>query len=161
MAFYFMSRYEEYQDFQADPFGRFGFENALESQWNYDPAPHVDIAFFHFLSAIQAEHLSPKADIIASFDIDIAYQFRGRSWQRQLASALRFPSLLFERLRVLFGSKDPFDPSVTVFPFIEDLHVEHRIFWLCSKRVKGVNRQVKRRFTPFVEAIKKRQAQKT
>ena len=155
MAFYFLSRYEEYQDFKADSFGRFGFENALESQWNYDPAPHVDIAFFHFLSAIQAEHLSPKADIIASFDIDIAYQFRGRSWQRQLASALRFPSLLFERLRVLFGSKDPFDPSVTVFPFIEDLHVEHRIFWLCSKRVKGVNRQVKRRFTPFVEAIKK------
>jgi hypothetical protein len=48
MAFYFLSRYEEYQDFKADSFGRFGFENALESQWNYDPAPHVDIAFFHF-----------------------------------------------------------------------------------------------------------------
>ena len=155
MAFYFLSRYEEYQDFEADSFGRFGFDSALESQWDYDPAPHVDIAFFHFLGAIHAEHLSPQAGIIASFDIDIAYQYRGRSWQRQLASALRFPSLLFERFRVLLGSKDPFDPEETLFPFIENLHVEHRIFWLCSKRVKGVNRQVKRRFAPFVEAIKK------
>lgn len=155
MAFYFLSRYEEYQDFKADQYGRFGFYNSLESKWDYDQAPHVDIAFFHFLDTLGAAALIPQSQTIASFDIDIAFRFRGRSWKRQMASAIRFPKTLFSRFAVLFGGNDPFDPEKTVFTFLQKHRVASRVFWLCSKKVKGVNRQVKRSFLPFKETIKK------
>ena len=157
MAFYFLSRYEEYQDFHADHFGRFGFQNALESKWDYDQAPHVDIAFYHFLDVLGASSVIPQSHTIASFDVDIAYQFKGRSWQRQLASAMRFPKTFFSRLRVLVGGYDPFDPENTVFSFLQKHKVSSRVFWLCSKKVKGVNRQIKRSYPPFESAIKKSQ----
>lgn len=154
MAFYFLSRYEEYQAFDADSFGRFSYKESLEAKWAYDVAPHVDIAFYHFLCALNRVELIPNHSIIASFDIDIAYQFKGRSWRRQLASALRFPKLLWERLSVMSIGNDPFDPNRTVFSFIQNTGVQSRVFWLCSKRVKGVNRQVKRTYVPFNRAIK-------
>ena len=149
MAFYFLSRYEEYQPFESDIHGRFGYKNAIESQWETPAVPHVDRAFFHFLSAINAEHLITQAKVVATFDIDIAFQFKGRTLKRQLFSMLRFPQLLFKRMAVLFGAKDAFDPGTTVVRFVKNKNVAHRIFWLCSKRVKGVNRQVNRNYAPF------------
>ena len=154
MAFYFLSRYKEYQDFDADSFGRFSYKESLEFKWGYNVAPHVDIAFFHFLSALNQVSSIKDHGIIASFDIDIAYQFKGRSWRRQLASALRFPKLLWERITAISNGGDPFDPRKTVFNFLQNTGVSSRIFWLCSKRVKGVNRQVKRMYEPFKNAIK-------
>lgn len=154
MSFYFLSRYEEFQPFKPDIHGRFSYDNALESQWGNPSAPHVDIAFFHFLSAIHAEHLVTQANVVATFDIDIAFQFKGRTLKRQFASMLRFPQLLLKRIAVLFGAKDAFNPSTTVVPFIKNKNVEHRIFWLCSKHVKGVNRQVNRSYTAFQNQLR-------
>ncbi len=154
MAFYFLSRYEEFQPFESDNHGRFGFKNSIESQWETPSAPHVDIAFFHFLSAIHAEHLISRANVVATFDIDIAFQFKGRTLKRQIASMLRFPHLLLKRIAVLFGAEDAFDPSTTVVRFVKNKNVEHRIFWLCSKRVKGVNRQVNRNYAPFQNQLR-------
>lgn len=154
MAFYSLSRYEEFQPFKSDIHGRFSYDNALESQWGNPSAPHVDIAFFHFLNAIHAEHLVTQANVVATFDIDIAFQFKGRRLKRQITSMLRFPQLLFKRMAVLFGAEDAFDSSSTVVPFVKNKNVEHRVFWLCSKRVKGVNRQVNRSYAPFQNQLR-------
>lgn len=153
MAFYFLSRYEEFQPFSSDIHGRFGFKNALELQWRNPCIACVDIAFFHFLSAIHAEHLITPAKVVATFDIDIAFQFKGRTLKRQIASMLRFPQLLFKRIAVLSGADDYFDPRTTVVPFVKTKNMEHRIFWLCSKRVKGLNRQVNRSYAPFIRLL--------
>jgi hypothetical protein len=154
MSFYFLSRYEEYQKFEADSYGRFQYKNSLISQWDYNPAPFVDIAFYYFLAHIKALHLIPKMDIIPTFDIDIAFRFKGRSFRRQLASTLKYPKPIFDRIRVWLGSKDPFDPEHTVFHFIRKHEIEKAfVFWLCSNRVRGVNRQIKRNYPLFGKRI--------
>jgi hypothetical protein len=154
MSFYFLSRYEEYQKFDSDSHGRFTFRNSIQSKWNYPSIPCVDVAFFYFLCQIGAAHLIPSMEVIPSFDIDISFRFKGRSLRRQLASTLKYPKHLLSRIAVYLGSKDPFDPQATVFDFLQKNHIKNAcIFWLCSRRVKGVNRQVSRRFKLFQERV--------
>ncbi len=154
-AFYSLSRYEEYQSFQADAYGRFAYKESLESQRDFDTAPFVDIAFFHVLSALNLEDLVPPMLIKPSVDIDIAFQYKGRSWRRQLLSALYFPKTIIERFRVFMGQiEDPFDPRITVRSFIQNLSKPAAVFWLVPRKTKGVNRQVKRNYRHFKESIR-------
>ncbi len=153
-AFYYLSRYEEYQSFQADSFGRFPFKESLDSQRKIDAVPLVDIAFFYLLSALDLENLLPPMVIKPSIDIDIAFQYKGRSWRRSILSALYFPKTIIERLRVFSGLiEDPFDPRIHVLSFIKNLKKPAAVFWLVSKETKGVNRQVNRSYMPFQQAI--------
>jgi hypothetical protein len=49
MAFYFLSRYEEFQRFEEDQWGRFHYKNSFVSKLHYNPSPVLDVAIIHFL----------------------------------------------------------------------------------------------------------------
>ena len=129
MAFYLVSRYEEYQPFQADHFGRFPAKESMAAKNDFLHEPIVN--YWAIYLGRLLEELFPKLSIIypnfsvrTSFDIDFAWAYRHRPWWRILAAGLR--ELLNgawgtfkERLLVLMGREtDPFD----VFDYLKQIH---------------------------------------
>jgi hypothetical protein len=119
-AFYLLSRYEEYFDYQADEFGR--FEAAACLQFNFDllEEPLVNRWAKELKAEIQNKYpsITPEsrsADEIVSIDIDQAYAFRNRGIKRNLLALAKNISLfktgyLGSQLKtMLLRRKDPFD----------------------------------------------------
>ena len=155
MAFYFLSRYEEYQTFEEDQWGRFHYKNSLVSEWHYNPSPFLDIAIIHFLGLLGAlETIRIPFDVQPTADIDIAYRFKGRSLSRTLLSTFRFPLHLPHRIWSCLKRKDPFDPKITVSQYLKGHEKQSRVFWLSSNKTKGANRQVERNHPPFQSVIR-------
>lgn len=154
MVFYFLSRYEEYQNFEQDQWGRFQYNNSFVSEWDYNPSPFVDVAIVYLLGVMGAlEHLKLPFEVIPTIDIDIAYRFHGRSIVRGFGSILRFPFQIPNKLISWISGKDPFDPNKTVEPFLADFPENAQVFWLCSKNTEGPNRQVLRGYKRFQESV--------
>ena len=134
MAFYLASRYEEYQVFQADRFGRFPAKESLAAKNDFLHEPivnHWAIYLGHLLESIFPKLAInyPDFRVRTSFDIDFAWAYRYRPWWRILAAGLQ--ELLKgswdtfnERLLVLRGKKtDPFD----VFDYLKQVHTDFQI----------------------------------
>ena len=119
-VFYLISRYEEYLPFNGDKFGRFKASDSLAFQNDFLQKPMVNIWVEIFKKALknkfdQLEFKSTAFTSIISYDIDVAYKFKGRSFGRTLGSALKdvigFSVQNFkERIQTLLQSKkDPWD----------------------------------------------------
>jgi hypothetical protein len=141
-VFWLVSRYEEYQSFEADKHGRFAAGNSFAFQNNFLNIPLVNI---------WVEELSQKLKIhfkdftfpnkkaysfIPSYDIDYAWAYRNKGFFRNFAAGVKdlikfnFDNF-FERIAVLSGIRQ--DPFYT-FDYIKNLHniseVKPLIFWL-------------------------------
>jgi hypothetical protein len=119
-VFYMVSRYEEYLPFTPDEYGRFKAEDTLAYKNNFLQFPVVDIWIrifkdslskkFHFLSNIARSFKS-----IVTYDIDIAFKYKGRNLLRIAAGTAKdFVQLnlknIFKRAETLFKIKrDPWD----------------------------------------------------
>ena len=155
MAFYFLSRYEEFQSFEKDQWGRFQYKNSFVSELHYKPCPVIDVAIIHFFGLMDAlEKIQLPFDVEPTADIDIAYRFKGRSIKRALLSTFRFPLHLPQRIWSYLIRKDPFDPQNTVSEYLKGQEQQSRVFWLCSSKTKGANRQVKRNHPSFQFVIR-------
>ncbi|HSN09384.1 MAG TPA: polysaccharide deacetylase family protein [Hanamia sp.] len=119
-VFYLISRYEEYLPFNGDKFWRFKASDSLAFQNDFLQKPMVNIWVEIFKKALknkfdQLEFKSTAFTSIISYDIDVAYKFKGRSFGRTLGSALKdvigFSVQNFkERIQTLLQSKkDPWD----------------------------------------------------
>ena len=119
-AFYLVSRYEEYLPFDPDKFGRFKATNSLAFQNNFLQIPIVDIWINIFKDQLQNKFpslliKSTTFNAIFTYDIDIAYRFKGRSFGRTIGSLtkdifkLKINNIK-KRLRVFSKKeKDPWD----------------------------------------------------
>lgn len=155
MAFYFLSRYEEFQSFEEDQWGRFRYKSSFVSELHHSPSPVLDVAIIHFLGLLGAlDKIQVPFDVYPTADIDIAYRFKGRSFKRMLLSTFRFPLHLPHRVWTCLSRKDPFDPKKTVCEFLKGQEQQSRVFWLCSSETEDVNRQVKRNYPPFKSVIR-------
>jgi hypothetical protein len=133
-SFYLLSRYEEYLPHQKDAFGRYDHTQSLAFREEFLDKPLVNIWLqdFRLLLARKFPLLVmpvPVFRYIPTYDIDIAYAYRCRNFQRSLMGALRSliqgqPREFKNRYRVLAGKmKDPYD----VYEWLDALHMKYRL----------------------------------
>jgi hypothetical protein len=120
LAFYLVTRYEEYLPFEADEHGRFRAESSLAFQKGFLKVPLVD-AMAHELKKMLTDRY-PGLEIpgqpyrfIPSFDIDIAFAHLAKGWGRASAAWLKLLlkadiKQIKERVATLAGKiEDPYD----------------------------------------------------
>lgn len=134
-VFYMVSRYEEYLPFVPDEHGRFKAEDSLAFQKNFLQYPVVNIWIKHFknillkkLPTLQFRYSSFKA--IVTYDIDIAYAFKGRSFLRMAGATAKDVLILkFKNIISRINSRnDPWD----TYSYLEDIIVKndlHSLFF--------------------------------
>lgn len=120
MAFYLLSRYEEWQSPHTDEHGRFLASASVAHGTNNLQRPWLDCVLQKFKAQVLAmfPHISCKQHSFSftpTIDIDMAYCYAGKPLWRQLAAAGKDlltgkGQQLGERIAVLNGTKpDPFD----------------------------------------------------
>ena len=125
-AFYMVSRYEEYLPFRADEHGRFTASESLAYQNNFLQYPVVNIWIDHFKKVLLEKFPFLKLrerrfKAIVTYDIDIAYSFKGRTITRFAGATvkdilqLKFNNVL-KRIVSAVSGKDPWD----VYDFLEN-----------------------------------------
>lgn len=110
IAFYLLSRYEEYQAHEKDEHGRFSASQSQQKKLGVLYRPIVDELVKELWSKLGFSYASElsKFDCVPSFDIDVAWAYKGRPLWRTLGGF--FKGKVFERLNVLLNrKKDPYD----------------------------------------------------
>lgn len=114
-TFYMLSRYEEYLPFTEDRFGRFKAEDSLAFKNGFLEMPIID-AGIHLLA--EKMDLGPSTstfNAVMTYDIDVAFKFKGRNFERNLGSMVKdllkmdFRNLHQRTCTFLNLKKDPWD----------------------------------------------------
>ncbi len=119
-VFYMVSRYEEYFSFTPDKFGRFKATDSLAFQNDFLQKPIVDIWIQIFKTLLQKHYptlqmKSSEFDAIFTYDIDVAFKYKGRHMGRTISSAIKdlmlfkFKNILNRLKTLLKIEKDPWD----------------------------------------------------
>ena len=144
-VFYLLSRYEEYLPFKADKFGRFKASDTLAFQNDFLQKPMVNIWIEIFKKAlknkfVQLEFKSTAFTTIVTYDIDVAYKYKGRSFGRTLGSAVKdvigFSVQNFKkRIQTLLQSKkDPWDVYDELQKMIDQNELSSVFFFLLADK---------------------------
>ncbi|MEN9511319.1 MAG: hypothetical protein RLZZ370_1138 [Bacteroidota bacterium] len=154
-CFWLLSRYEEYQEFRGDAYGRFSLKDScLPDDWCAEP--FLDIHIRNFLHELG---LQPKNEfrIIPTADIDIAFKFLGRPPQLRFAGFIRDLLLsrnnLAERWHMRIRKHDPYDVYNWLCARFRNFP-DARIFWQMNRSRNGKDRQVNIRHRLFVQRLK-------
>ena len=119
-VFYMVSRYEEYLPFISDEFGRFKASDSLAFQNDFLQKPVVNIWINIFKQALLEKFpllkiKPPGFDAIFTYDIDVAYKYKGRSPGRVIGASLKdlatlkFRNIISRKMTLLRFKKDPWD----------------------------------------------------
>ncbi len=140
-----VSRYEEYLHFDGDKFGRFKAADTLAFQNNFLQKPVVNIWIGIFKKALENkfDNLELKSTVfkaIVTYDIDIAYKYKGRSFGRTFGSALK--DILGirvqdfkERIQTLLQSKkDPWDVYDELQKIVDQNKLSSVFFFLLADK---------------------------
>lgn len=128
MAFWFLSRYEEYQAFSPDKHGRFEPKASVFKNYQLHKNPSLDIALQYFYRALQLP-IPKKFGIYPTIDIDIAFKHRGRGPMRAIGGLLKNGKQdAIERIKTLLGAPDPFDSFDYMLHSLQALKNKVRIF---------------------------------
>jgi len=148
-AFYLISRYEEYLPFTADTLGRFPHTASLANRAVFLNRPLVNEWLLQWKQTFPELQLKQsRFQFQPTFDVDIAYQYRGKSLMVQAGQVLidmmrADTNALSERWRVWMGQKDPFDQ----YSWLNDLHRQLQsplYFVLAPGRRSSLDKQVSR-----------------
>ncbi len=119
-AFFLVSRYEEYLPFLEDRYGRFEADQSFAYQNGFLDVPLIDIQTLDLKNKISEKFNLPEQPVrkftfIPTYDIDIAYAYKGRGVSRNTMAFLK-DILTFDftnlknRIKVLTGKmQDPYD----------------------------------------------------
>lgn len=93
-AFYMLSRYEEYLPFTPDQYGRYKASDSLACKNNFLEIPVVDKWLMILKEILQQKFPSlvfrkTTFKAIVTYDVDVAYKFKGRSFTRNAGSAVK------------------------------------------------------------------------
>jgi hypothetical protein len=133
-SFYLVSRYEEYLPFKPDDHGRFPATSSVLHKYQQLKTPLVNqwaLALKYQLTDFYPNLLfNPREfSYISTIDIDQAFKYKHKGWQRNIGGLLRDIgsgdwSLVKERLAILSNKrKDPFDN----FDWQKEIHKEKKI----------------------------------
>jgi len=142
-AFFLVSRYEEYWSHEKDNHGRYSFKNSLASKHQFIEEPIVDQWAYLVRKKLQEHFPNLKSKnreftYIPTMDVDVAFEFRGRSGFRNLKSSAKDITLLdgkrlAKRIKVLKGAEnysDAFDTYDYFEKLTEDYNLKNRYFFL-------------------------------
>ncbi len=133
-AFYMISRYEEYLPYVPDKFGRFKATDAIAYKNNFLLVPVVDKWIELLKEALQRKYpqlkfISSKFTAILTYDIDVAYKYKGRSLKRFIGACLKDIIQLdikniYTRFQTIFkNKKDPWD----VYEYLQATIINNKI----------------------------------
>jgi hypothetical protein len=132
--FFMVSRYEEYLPFTPDTHGRFKGAETLAYKNNFLRVPVADVWMNLFKRLLQEKFPSVKLSAscfraIVTYDIDVAYKFKGRSFKRSTGSAIKdwlkldFKNI-YSRVQTLSNKqKDPWD----VYDYLRETIVQNNL----------------------------------
>ena len=143
--FYMVSRYEEYLPFTADQHGRFKASDSVAFQNNFLQTPIVNAWIHIFKNRLQQKFPSLKIKnasfkAIVTYDIDVAYKFKGRGFIRTIGSSakdiLGFKwKNIFERIMTLLNiKKDPWDVYDSLGETIKRNNLSSIFFFLLADK---------------------------
>ena len=163
-VFYMVSRYEEYFSFNPDKHGRFKAVESLAYRNNFLQYPVVNIWIKYLKNKLKEkfpsfQFKSSSFKAIVTYDIDIAYAFKGRNIFR-LAGAtvkdflrLKFRNIL-KRFNSLLSSNDPWDIYDSLKTTIKKSKLTSIFFFLLGDYSK-YNKNLKYDHPLMLELIKK------
>lgn len=140
-VFYCISRYEEWQPFEADKHQRFEVNSSLFYKFGCHKKPWVDKWIIDFKGKLQVFYPEIKFpvinwNIVSTIDIDNLYAYKSKSFARlcgaSIKDLLRFNfGSINERLSVWIGKKsDPFDIYEEISSFCKELKIPLHYFFL-------------------------------
>lgn len=142
-AFYMLSRYEEYLPFLEDRHGRFEADQSLAYQKGFLDLPVVDMAAMALKSQLlelfpYLESKKRKYSFLPTYDIDIAYAYKGKGIARNVFIVFRDLitlnfQILAERFYVMWDLKqDPFDTYDFQLQLQKQYNLDPVYFFLCA-----------------------------
>jgi hypothetical protein len=168
-AFYLLSRYEEYLPHKKDMYGRYAYENSLAYKENFLHLPVVNLWLNDFKKLLKEKYPQlniqstftkarlndsvgqasvdksasggpRRFKIIPTYDIDIAYSYKHKGWERSIFGIFKSMStrqwdMLKERWNVLEGKqKDPFDAYDWIDEVNEKYHLDPYYFFIVADK---------------------------
>lgn len=134
-SFYLVSRYEEYLPHHVDRYGRFGSSVSLAYVFRFLRKPMVNYYARLIMKILESkfgpiERSEKKFELLLTYDIDNAYEYRGKGILTHLYSLggkivkLQFKKF-FEHLAVMFtGKNDPYD----IFLKMDRWHKKYNLY---------------------------------
>ena len=141
--FFMVSRYEEYLAFTPDRHGRFKATDTIAYKNKFLQIPVVDTWINIFKNILQKKFPAIKLlpsyfKAIATYDIDVAYKFKGRSFKRNAGTTIKdlltfnFKNI-YNRIQTLYNNrKDPWDVYDYLHETIEQNNLDSIFFFLLS-----------------------------
>ena len=140
-AFFMITRYEEYLPFTPDDHGRFSSSSSLSAKYYFLQHPVVDEWIMQLSYALHEKFpgfLTPssKFSAIMSYDIDVAYEYKGRGILRNVGSTVKdllkldFDRIL-SRFKVYLGLiNDSYDSFNEILHSCKKSNLEPLFFFL-------------------------------
>jgi hypothetical protein len=146
-AFFMVSRYEEYLPYAPDKHGRFKAADSTAFKNNFLDIPVVDIWINKFKDILQnkfqsLQFLTSHFKAIVTYDIDVAYKYKGRSFTRNAGSALKdilkldFRNIYNRIQTLVYNKKDPWDVYDYLQKIIEQNRMNSIFFFLLGDNSK-------------------------
>jgi hypothetical protein len=152
-SFYLLSRYEEYLPHKKDEYGRYAHENSLAFKENFLHLPLINIWLKDFKEKLKQKfpqftiHYS-QFTFFPTYDIDEAFAYKHKSWQRRTGAAVR--DLLsgnrkeFSLRRKVISEKktDPYDS----YQWMDALHDQYKLqpkyFFLAAEKTGKYDKNI-------------------
>lgn len=143
--FYMVSRYEEYLPYSPDIYGRYKAVDSISFQNNFLQKPLVNIWSRIFENILQKKFPSFKIksstfNPVVTYDIDVAYKFKGRNFYRTVGATakdlleLKIKNIL-ERIKTLLNfKKDSWDVYDSLLEVIAKNKLESIFFFLLADK---------------------------
>jgi len=147
LAFFLLSRYEEYLPHKKDKYERFPGTESIAYQLGFLQKPLIDIVILKFAEKLQEAIPALKFELsqtkyLATYDIDNAYAYKHKGIIRSIGGLLKL-SVSFklkevvDRIAVLLHlKKDPFDSYDYIRMLQEKYHLDTYYFILFSEKGK-------------------------
>ncbi len=135
-TFYMLSRYEEYLPFTEDKFGRFKAEDSLAFKNGFLEIPIIDAGARLLAEKMKLSTNFTKFKAVLTYDIDTAYKFKGRTFERNMGSIgkdvlkLDFRNILQRVQTFLNLQKDPWDIYGELEKNLQNLQLDSIFFFL-------------------------------
>ena len=163
-SFYLVSRYEEYLSFVPDQYGRFPAKASLAYKHGFLQTPVINCwvqelksALHHFYPSLRfAQH---RFQSTISFDIDVAYAYKGRPFWLHAGALLKDLLLiritnLLKRREVLAGKKkDPYDTYQDIREMLLRYRATALFFFLLAVRRTRFDRNLSPRSQQLQQLI--------
>ena len=164
-SFYLVTRYEEYLPSRKDQYGRYQAKHSLAYKHGFLDKPVINLWVEELKKLVTERYPSvpikqQRFSATITFDIDVAYAFRGRNVLRKLLSSgkdiLSFKFADFIRRLKVYASNagDPFDSYSYISKSLSAIDARHIFFFLLTAKRSRHDRNISPSSTELAALVK-------